>query len=155
MATNPYGLGHLNDGTETVLVGTAPWCVSKGSVRLTDLAWENDGGVKIAGFSVVNQRASADRIGSDRGELSALGLSENDREVTTRCADDSSSGPEMVSYVVLALRTPDPGRVTSGRGLVAFWDDGTGGTGEAVDDFSVAFCPQDSAACDYDSITAQ
>lgn len=152
VATNPYGLGHVDDGEETLLVGTAPWCVSKGSVRLVGLAWEDGGGVDIADFAVVNQPASADRIGSDRGELSAVGLSGADRVVTTPCTAVPQDGPVMISYLVLALRTTDPTHITYGKRLVARWEDDDGRTGQAVDDLSIVFCPRGSPTCDDDSL---
>ena len=152
VATNPYGLGQVDDGEETLLVGTAPWCVSKGPVRLTGLAWEDGGDVDIADFAVVNQPASANRIGSDRGELSAVGLSGADREVTTPCTAEPEDGPEMISYLVLALRTTDPTHITYGKRLVARWKDEDGRTGQAVDDFSIVLCPRGSPTCDDDNI---
>ncbi len=112
---------------------------------------EDGGDVDIADFAVVNQPASANRIGSDRGELSAVGLSGADREVTTPCTGEPEDGPEMISYLVLALRTTDPTHITYGKRLVARWEDDDGRTGQAVDDFSIVFCPRGSptsrAAC--------
>ena len=153
LATNPYGVGHVNAGEETLLVGTAPWCVTGEPVRLKDLAWEDDGGVAIAGFTVVNQSAAAGRIGSQPGELSSVGLGRSGRQVTTRCTSDTGE-PEMVSYLVLALRTSDTGSATYGKGLVASWVDQTGRTGETVDEFTVVLCPRGSPSCDDEDVAA-
>ncbi len=58
----------------------------------------------------------------------------------------------MITYFVLALRTTDPTHITHGKRLVARWEDANGRTGQAVDDFSIVFCPQGSPTCDDDSV---
>ena len=153
LATSPYGVGQVNAGEQTLLVGTAPWCVNDEPVRLSDLAWEDDGGVAIAGFTVVTQPVAAGRIGSQPGELSSVDLGKSGRQVTTRCSGDAGES-EMVSYLVLALRSLDARRVTYGKGLVASWVDEAGRTGETVDDFTVVLCPQGSPSCDDEDISA-
>lgn len=150
--TNASGVGHVDDGASTLLVGTSPMCVTGGPARLTNVEWDHGEGVNITGFAVVNQRAGQDRIGTDRGELSTVGLSEEDHEVTSSCSDAPEGEPATISYLVLELTSRDSARVTNGEGLVVHWVDSKDTAGEVTDDFSVIWCPRGTQACDEDSV---
>lgn len=147
-ATAEYGLGHINNDEPVLLVGTTTWCVTQGPVRLTNVEWTEAKDLDITGFAVVNQQAGEDRIGTEAGKLAAAGLSATSVDLTSPCTPPRPGESAMISYVVLEVRSRDVQRVTTGKGLLAHWQDQQGQDGEMLEPLTVIFCPAGSQTCD-------